>query len=262
MRGAKRRRTLEEDVDQAVEAELALLRQTIGDSVHRRIEYYAETIGLRDSEGSQFEQDLVEALLWCALTHFDAANRKRHSVIRKELLRVRREAAAAERSLDRLRDALTTLTPRYRELLDGRLELVAKIAISLVAKQAPWFYALSPVASVAGVYAEALKTADKGGAPKMFAFSALVSGLKRAFENATRRKAKVTWHEHRERYEGKFLRLVEAVLPLALAVAGNPERPMRHPDSAQSRGKYVYEATRRNRKRTARAIPKTPRRRS
>src|SRR5262249_49350141 len=140
--------------------------------------------------------------------------------------------------------ALNNLTPRYRELLDERLESLSKIAVSLVAKQAPWFHALSPVADLAGIFAEILKDADKGGAPKMLAFNAFVRVLARAFESAKGKPAKVTWNNHTERYGGKFITLVEAVLPLAVRWAGSPERPMRYPNSQKARGKYIYELTR------------------
>jgi hypothetical protein len=256
MWGAMPKRTLR-DLDQDPEAALAEWREAIGDSVHLRVERYTKAIGgLKKIDHSQFEQLVVDALLWCAVTHLDAPNRKHHSEIRKELLAVKREAAAAEKSLDRLRDALSKLEPQYRELLAGRLDLTAKIAVSLVAKQAPWFSALSTVSSVADTYAEVLK--GKGGAPKMVAFGALIGGLKRAFESATGKPAKATWNAYRTKYEGKFLGLVEAVLPLALVVACHSQPPMRHPESAQARGKYIYEATRTKKKRTAPAMPKTP----
>lgn len=217
--------------------------------VHLRIEQYAKAIGgLKKIDRSQFEQLVVDALLWSAVTHLDTPNRKRHSEIRKELLQVKREAVAAERHLDRLRGALSKLEPRYRDLLDGRLDLTSRIAVSLVAKQPPWFHALPNVSSVASIYAEVLRGEDKGGAPKMVAFSALVTGLKRAFERATGRRAKATWDEHRQQFRGKFVHLVEAVLPLALAVACPSQRPMRHPDSAQARGKYIHQATKARRR--------------
>jgi hypothetical protein len=174
----------------------------------------------------------------------DTPNRKRSSDIRKELLRVQRDAKAAAKVLERLRVSLCDLTPLYRELLHEPLHAVEKIAIGLVATQAPWFHALRGVGTVAGSYAGAIKNADKGGAPKMIAFHALIWGLKQAFEHATRRAAKVTWSEHQQRYGGRFLTLVEAVLPLALALSEDAGRPLRYPPSPEARGKYIFAMTR------------------
>ncbi len=213
----------------------------IAESVRRRVEDYAEAIGQHST--SRFQQDVVEAILICVAVHMDAPNRKRYSDIRNELLRVSKEAIAAEKSFDRLSAAIGKLTPNYRELLRKRLELPAKVALTLVTKQPPWFHALSLVASIAALFAEALRQRDKGGAPKMLAFDILVRGLARAYQHATGRAAKVTWNEHRYCYEGRFFNLVEAVLPSARALAGK-EPPMRFPNTPLARGKYIYDVTR------------------
>jgi hypothetical protein len=250
-----RKRTLI-DLDQDPEAALTEWRQAVGELVHSRIEKYAKVIGgFRNSDGSQFEKHVVDALLWCSFTHLDFPNRKRQGKTRKELLRVAKEATAAKKHLERLRDALGELDSVYRERLDGRLDLLSKIAVSFVEKQPPWFNALSTVSYAASIYAEVLRGKDKGGVPKMVAFNALIAGLKRAFESAKGRPAKVTRNQYREQFGGKFLALVEAVLPLALVVAGGSQGQMPHPISKEARGKYVYEATRRKRKRTGVAIP-------
>jgi hypothetical protein len=238
-----------------VQAGLNEYRRTLADLIRNQVGEYAAVIG--SSATPQFEQDLVDALLWCVLMHLEATNRKRASNIRKELLRIQREAMAAESSLSRLRDALNKLTPRYRELLDEHLESVAKVAVSIVAKQAPWFHALSSVADLAGISAEIFKGADKGGAPKMLAFSALVRVLARAFERAKNKQAKATWSDHDSRYGGEFVSLVEAVLPLAVRCAETPKRPMRYPKTAYARGKYIYELTRRGAGKKKRTMPKT-----
>jgi hypothetical protein len=168
----------------------------------------------------------------------------RHSDVRKQLERVSKEAHAAEKALSRLRDAFHALDSEFEDWLRESLDLIAKIAVSLVSRQEPWFPALSQVADVADRYANVLRGADKGGPPKMAAFQTLVFWLGLAFKRATGRPAKVTWNAHRGRYEGHFLLLVEAVLPLARRLAGSPERPIRCPDTEQARGKYVYELTR------------------
>jgi hypothetical protein len=180
------------------------------------------------------------------------------------LLRVSREAGAAERSLDRLRNALNELTPRHREFLEEHLEPVARVAVSLVAKQTPWFHALTLVGREASFRAEVLKAADRGGAPKMLAWNTLVTGLKQAFEGATGRAAKATWSEYREQWEGRFVLLVEAVLPLANSLTGGDEKqPMNYPQTPFLRGNYIHRATRSRRgqkKRLSRAIPRTSQR--
>lgn len=235
-----RRRTLQ-DIDQNVALGLARYRRTIKKLLRPHIEQYVATIGLKTAS-AQFEHDVAEALFWCVA--LGGVSWKRYSDIRKEMSHISRASVAAVKSLDQLRGALRELTPGYRELLESHLELTGKIAIGLVAKQAPWFYALSLVGRQADTFAKNLRHADKGGAPKMFAFNMLVSGLKRAFERAKGRAAKVTWHQHREQYEGPFVSLVEAVLPLASSLAKAVERPMQYPVSQKSRGKYIYKATR------------------
>jgi hypothetical protein len=237
-----------------IEAALTEWRQAVGELVHSRIEQYAKAIGgLRASDRSQFEEHVLEALRWSTVFHFDAENRKRPGKTRKELLRVAKETAAAEKHLERLGDALGKLESEWRETLDRRLDFLSKIE-SLVMKQPPWFYALSDLSNMARFYAEMLS--DEGGAPKMVAFSALIRGLKRAFENATGLPAKVTKHPYREQFEGKFLQLVESVLPLALEVVGDSHGRMPYPESPRARGKYVHEATKAKRKRAASQYPK------
>jgi hypothetical protein len=247
-----------------VKAGLNEYRLALANLIRRHADRYAAVIGLRSSN-PQFEQDLVDAFQWYHWMHLEATSRKRASDIRKELLCVKREATEAERSLSRLRDDLNNLPPRYRELLDEHLESVAKVAVSLVAKQHPWFHALSSVSERAGILTEILKGADKGGRPQMVAFNALVRVLARAFKRATNKSAKATWDEHRRRFSGKFVSLVEAVLPLANQWAGTPGRQMRFPKSANMRGHYIYELTRRGGPKKARKrqrlMRKTPPRR-
>jgi hypothetical protein len=236
-------------------------RLALANLIRRHADEYAAVIGLT-SLSPQFEQDLVDAFQWCHWMHLEATDRKPISDIRKRLLRVKREAIEAESSLSRFRDALNDLPPRYRELLDGRLESVAKVAVSLVARQQPWFHALSSVAELAGMVAEILTGTNKGGRPKMLAFDALVRVLARAYKRATNKSAKATWNEHHRRFSGKFVSLVEAALPLATRWAGTPEKQMRFPKSANARGHYIYELTRRGRakkpRKRQRLMPKTP----
>ena len=258
-----RRRSLQADdiPTEVVKAGFNEYRQTLADLIRNRVDRYAGVIGL-PSATPQFEQDLVDAVQWCHWMHLKVTSRKRIADIRKELLQVKREARDAKKSLTRLRDALNTLTPQCWELLDEQLESVAKTAVSLVAKQVPWFHALSLVADLAGLLAERLKDADKGGAPQMLGFQALVKGLARAFENAKSRSAKVTRNAYDGCFGGEFVTLVEAVLPLAKCWAETPERPLHYPKSPRARGKHIYDLTRRSAGKKKRTIPKTVPRKS
>jgi hypothetical protein len=242
----------EPDVKAAVAVELRQCRELIGGEVRRRINEYAVAIELQNDKQHQFETDIIEALLWCVVAQADAPNRKRYGDIRKQLACIKGEAVAAQKHLERLRFALNDLPPRYSELLNTQLESVTRIAVAVVAKQMPWFYALSPLADTASIISEALRNADKGGAPAMLTFRTLIAGLRRAFARAKGKNAGVTWNEHRKQFEGKFLKLVEAVLPLAMSFSSK-ERPMRIPKTSNARGKYVYEMTRRGRPQTRNA---------
>ena len=239
---ARRRRSLQ-DPDQytteVVKAGLIEYRRQLTDLIHNWIDQYAAVINL-PSASPQFEQDLVDALRSCHWMHLEATTRKRSNT-RKVVLCIATESAAAERHLARLRNALNELTPRIQELLEQQLEGVAKDAVSLFSKQQPWSYALGSLAELTG----SLAKGDKGGAPKMLAFNALVKVLAHAFERAKNRPAKVTRNNYTGQFSGEFMSLVEAVLPLAILWAGTPERPMHYPKSPKARGKYIYELTRR-----------------
>jgi hypothetical protein len=101
---------------------------------------------------------------------------------------------------------------------------------------------------------------DKGGASKKYpAFNVLLNGdglrlphperddrcvngngLAHAFEQVTGREAKVTWSDYRGQYEGEFVSLVEAVLPIARGIAERvpPGRPLLCPKNV---GAYFYD---------------------
>jgi len=259
MRSATRRRALQSE-DENVEADIEQCRRLIAPSVRRRAEQFAEAAGLQQAS-SQFQKEIIEAILWCTVTHALAPSSKRVSATRKVFQRVGKAAAAAETALDRLRRALDELPPKYRELLNAQLQFPAKIALSIVANQAPWFHALPSVADSAVMAAKVLKGTDKGGAPQMVAFRWLVLYLARAFAHATGRPAKVTSHPHRERFEGKFVNLVEEVLPLALRCCDpTADQSMPCPASPKARGTrvnpWIYFPRARNR--GQRAISRTP----
>ena len=53
---------------------------------------------------------------------------------------------------------------------------------------------------------------DRGGRPKHRALNLFILKLAKIYEEATASKATITWHEHRERYEGHFYDFVYACL--------------------------------------------------
>jgi hypothetical protein len=167
-------------------------------------------------------------------------DRRGASRVRKDLMRLAREAEATEKHAEGLRTSLTELPHPYSELLNANLESTAKTAVSLIAEQVPWFHELSSVADTASALARAIQ--DKGGAPKMLAFRILVLGLKPAFEHATGHSAGVTWNPVESRYEGDFINLVEAVVPLALSLE-TANRSMRIPRTESARGRYIDRMT-------------------
>jgi hypothetical protein len=81
----------------------------------------------------------------------------------------------------------------------------------------------------------ASRTKDAGGPPKMVAFGIFVRLLADAFGRATGHRAGMTWHEHRERYEGRFWELIEVLLPVAKLVIGEGFAPK----TPSARGKAI-----------------------
>jgi hypothetical protein len=206
-------------------------REIIGQSAPDLVDDYAAGIGLTPSP--QFQADVRQAILSSIVVHLDKLHLERRSDIRKAMVRVDKEAAAAEKCLRRLQAALDSLPPFHRDAVFKMQDAPFAIALRL-----------NGLSNSAHSYAHALKLMNRGGAPTMLGFGILVRSLARAFEGATGGPAKVTWSEHRETYEGRFVKLVETMLPLALRCAVKFGRPMPCPDSPRARGKYIYEATR------------------
>src|SRR5262249_55756172 len=154
-----------------------------------------------------FEQDVIEAIVLCVFYHL-SPKPESFSELRKQMLRVDKAAASAVKNLRQLQSALDALAPMYRDpmLKQTPIQMPVRTALSLDT--------LSNRA-----HNDAKAFARKGGAPKMLAFNMLMKRLAAAFQHATGRAAKVTWNEYRKEYGGKFLSLVEAVLPLVLECA-------------------------------------------
>jgi hypothetical protein len=227
--------------DSELSVDEAAFRRDIGSRIHPHIEEFAQIIGLSHAS-PQFEHDVIEAVHWCIVG--TALPRKRYSAIRKDLLEIGTAARAAEKSLGRLRTAYESLSAPYQNTLKQPLNLLAKLALGIATKQGPEFYALSSVARAAELYAAAFKGADKGGVRQNIPFRLFVLYLAVAFQNATHRKAKVTWDDVKRCYKGRFINFVERVLSL---MKGWPERldgKFSYPSSPRSRGKYIYDLTR------------------
>jgi hypothetical protein len=192
---------------------MAVFLQDIGSRIHPHIEELAQIIGLAHVT-PQFEHDVIEAVHWCIIGTALAPRRKRDSAIRKDLLEIGMAARTAEKSLGRLRTAYKSLPAPQQNTLTQPLDLLAKLALGIATKQDPEFYALSWVARAAELYAAALKGADKGGVRQNVPFRLFVLYLAVAFQNATHRKAKVTWDDVEGCYKGQFVNFVEAVLSL------------------------------------------------
>jgi hypothetical protein len=215
-------------------------REIISGLVPAIADQYAAATGLPLSS-SQFQENVIRTLVCSVALHLDAPKRKRFSDLRKEMLRVEKAAAAAEKGLRGLQAALDQLTPMHRDAILKDLETPRRTA-----------FKLEGLSVLAGMYAGAF--ADKGGPlAKMAEFAMLVRGLARAFESATGRAAKVTWNQYDKKYEGHFVDLVETMLPLALTCAKSIGWQMSCPGSKRARGKYIYEMTR-----SGRAMSPTP----
>ena len=176
-----------------------------------------------------------ERFSWASRGIFNSVRLKRPSVVRKEFLRVSKKAKAAVKSLHCLRIALENLSASVRDWPEN-LDCPEKISLTIDA--------LSSVGRKAQFKAEELKGIDKGGAPQMYPFKMLILGLVLAFENATKRKAKVIWNDEYGRYEGDFVRFVETVLPLTRDCASEMGQIFPYPKTPQQRGRYVYDWTR------------------
>jgi len=144
----------------------------------------------------------------------------------------------------KLGHALDDLTPQPREWL---AKTVARLNVEFATllAQATKFDELSAIALRRE---RMLKVINKGGAPKMVAFSALVTGLAQAFKIATGHPGKVTFDAFNDTYRGKFLEFVEEVLPLTRHLTEYCKAQLRYPRSQRARGGFVHELTRTGRK--------------
>jgi hypothetical protein len=182
--------------------------------------------------------NVTQAIVSAVALLSDAPKRKRFSILRSEMSRVEKAASNAAKALRTLQSAIDELTPLYRDALYSwprfeKFEIPRRADLDLDA-----------LSNYTNMYAKGFRLFDKGGAPKMLEFEVLVVGLADAFEKLTGRSAKVTWSEHKGRYEGDFVNLVETILPLAQSCAESVDLRMSCPSTPFARGKYIYEKTR------------------
>jgi hypothetical protein len=205
------------------------------------IEKYERILGLREPH-PEFRAEVAQAIVRCLRLQLKPPPKRRK--LREELIRVSEAAASVNRALQSLCCALDSLTPQPKKWLDKRgAPLNAELA--MLSAQGVRFDELS---AVADRLAKRVKYIDRGGAPKMLAFNALVTGLASAFKTATGREAKVTCAD--DEYCGPFVEFVEAVLPLSRGLTRHLGASLQYPSSRLNRGRYIYEHTRKGRKRS------------
>jgi hypothetical protein len=221
---------------------LAQLRRIITTEAPPLIDEYGVAHGLPHSN-THFQANVIQAILLSVALHWEAPKR---NDLRKEMSRVEKKASRVAKELRSLQTALDVLTPLYRDAIYKRLEIPNSRSLNFTALH------FDTLSALADMYAKVFKRAEKGGAPKMLEFQMLVEGLDRAFQDLTGHQAKVTWNPYLKKYEGRFVDLVEVMLPLALTCTERFGWKMSHPGSKRARGKYIYEMTR-----LGRPIPRT-----
>jgi hypothetical protein len=199
--------------------------------VELRSHELARTIGLTVL-GPQFKQQLIQALVEAVCYHI-APKPTTRKALRKQMLRLDNAAKKAAEAVREVQSALDQVDLIYRNsILQQKPQLAFPLKTAIT---------LQSLSDLAHLYVRGFTRA--GGAPKMIAFEILVKRLAAIFRRAIGRAAKVTWNAHKERYEGKFVNLVEAVLPIALECAERLGPGMPCPRTARARGKYIYEIT-------------------
>ena len=170
-------------------------------AVQHRSSDFAKAIGLTVSS-SRLEQELTRALLEAVFFHL-APKPTSAKELRMQMLRLANAARKAAEGVREVQSALDQVDQIYRKAI---LEQKPQLA-----------FPLKTAITLAHLYV--VGATRSGGAPKMIVFEILVRRLSAVFKGATGRAAKVTWNAHKERYEGKFVNLVEAVLPIAVECA-------------------------------------------
>jgi hypothetical protein len=214
--------------------------------ISRHLPEYERTIGLT-APNHEFRSKLTDAIMACVFTHI--SDRWRLSDLRRDLAEANKEARSAQNSLRKLSDILGALPQSFRDELATHWGIFGEIAHRSLEREISW---LIDVSGLTGIFSKHLKALDRGGAPKMRAFAVLANGLADAYEIATGKLAGITWDEYDKRYDGEFLKLVQAVLPLAEKLGDMPERPLRVPRQGKfALGKYLSTLTTARKKKTS-----------
>jgi hypothetical protein len=206
-------------------------RSFINDGVAANIKQYTAVIGQSDPS-SQFEHEIGEALLVAVCLSL-APSPEPFSKLREQMENAAEKAASAAKALLTLQLALERMEPAHRSHLlhTAPIEIPARAAL-----------ALETLSYSARSHAKGLSI-NSGRPSKMMAFERLIVHLAQAFEHATGQIAGVTWNDVKRRFEGKFVALVEAVLPLALSYCKVCGSEMVCPESKSARGKFVSRIT-------------------
>jgi hypothetical protein len=187
----------------------------------------------------ELRKGVVEATLWCFLVH-GLPPLKRYSDIRKELITVQHRTAKAVEGLRKLSQALDELPKAWTELLfKGWARAVNGDDPVLLAMK------LDALASLARTGADSLRGLDKGGPRRFLAFEVLVRELAKAFEGGTGKRPTASYSDAKGTYSGKFLELIDAILPQIAKIAEASGRSLARPHSGNARGKYVSDLLRR-----------------
>jgi len=210
-------------------------RELVKAGVSNNIAVWASTVALTftDARFDRFREDVTEALHTCMRIHIVAQYRiyKRAGDVSKDFTALADAATTAAKKLYAAQAILDRLPPMYHN---------------------PAFRLAHPPFSVTfeleGLAEEARRCAevwiDHGGRLPMQAFKALVQGLEQAFQHATGQPARVTWNAHRDRYEGKFLDVVEIMWPMVREIAEVVTgRPLPAPRTVGARGKFLERLT-------------------
>jgi hypothetical protein len=236
---ARRRKKHVPDPKLEPEAVVGDLDKQFRNITARHLPEYERAIGL-PSANSEFREKVIDAVSTCMFQHLLNPRGTRPSQIRKHLLAAGGAARQARDSLIRLDVALNGLPESVLQLLEQYWGTTGTIARGFVGNQVSW---LRVAASLTELSSKAF--IDKGGAPKHLAFHVLAKGLVKAFEIGKGEAAKVNWNEIKGKWDGEFMALVEAVLPLVQKLAGT-EPPLWVPKSPGALGKYLHDLTRAN----------------
>jgi hypothetical protein len=203
----------------------------------RHLARFEGVIGLANPN-PEFREKVMSAVSICAFQHRLEPHSIRRSHIRKTLLEAGEAARKADENLCQLDAALNALPEPVLKTLEGGWGPTGEIARRFIDNERSW---LRRSAACMDFFAKAF--ADKGGRPKLRAFHVLAVGLASAFGAGTGRRATVNWNGAKDQWGGKFMELVEAVLPLAKELAGT-ERPLQTPASRLALGQYLHDLTR------------------